>query len=153
MGDNAFSVVANSFAVVGLVDVITRLSIKAIDIYIRSRNASKDIDRILLELRAFADLVRRIKDWINEYNQSSYVLEDGDALISELQIVLENCKNELNGLITTSGNARPNAGEGWAKNFTKGIWWAKGDQDFQRSLQIIQRLNAELNTALSLMGR
>ena len=153
MGDDALSVAANSFAVVGLADIITRLSIKAIDIYIRSRNASKDIDRILLELRAFADLVRRIKDWINEYNQSGYVLKDGGVLISELQCVLENCKNELDALITTSESARPNAGEGWAKTFAKGIWWAKGDQDLQRSLQTIQRLNTELNTSLSLMGR
>jgi hypothetical protein len=153
MVDNTFSVIANSFAVVGLADVITRLSIKAIDIYIGSRNASKDIDLILLELRAFADLVRRIRDWANDYNQSSYVLDDGAVLISELQSVLGNCNTELNGLITASANARPNTGEGWTKNLTKAVWWAKGDQDFQRSLQTIQRMNTTLNTALSLIGR
>ena len=153
MGDKAFSVVANSFAVVGLADVIARLSITAIDFYLRYRNASKDVDRILHELRTLADLVRRVRDWANDYSQSNYALDDGNALLPELQSVLENCARELNGLIQLSQNAKQGANEGWIKTLSKGIWWAKGDQEFQKSCQTIQRLNSTLNTALSLIGR
>src|SRR5436190_15565799 len=132
MGDKAFSVVANSFAVVGLADVIARLSITAIDFYLRYRNASKDVDRILHELRTLADLVRRVRDWANDYSQSNYALDDGNALLPELQSVLENCARELNGLIQLSQNAKQGANEGWIKTLSKGIWWAKGDQEFQK---------------------
>ena len=153
MGDNPFSVVANSFAVVGLADVVARLSITAIDFYIRYRNASKDVDRILLELRTLADLIRRVRDWANDYNQSNYSLDDGKSLLPELQSALENCARELNELTQLSQNAKPGANEGWAKTLSKGVWWAKGDQEFQKSCQTIQRLNSTLNTALSLIGR
>lgn len=153
MGDNAFSVVANSFAVVGLTDVVARLSITAIDFYVRFRNASKDIERILLELRTLADLVRRVRDWADDYSNPNYVLDDGDAPLSELQTVLENCERELNELIRVSQKAKQGANEGWVKTLSKRIWWAQGDQEFQKSCRAIQRLNATLNTALSLIGR
>jgi hypothetical protein len=135
MGDNGFSVAANSFAVVGLADVVARLSITAIDFYIRYRNASKDIDRMLLELRTLADMVRRVRDWANNYNHSNYVLDDGDVLQPELQSVLENCAKELNGLIQVSQHAKRGANEGWVQSLSKGILWAKGDQEFQKSCQ------------------
>ena len=147
------SVAANAFAVVGLADVVFRLGIEALDLYSRCRNASKNVPRLVADLKTLGDIVAQVRAFVDEYNRSPYMLEDSQVLLPQLETALQDCKRELEELKGAVENTKNDASDGWFKRWSKGLSWALDDQKILGSCQQIERYNVVLNTALSLTGR
>ena len=147
------SIAANAFAVVGLADVVFRLGIEAFDLYSHYRNASKNVPRLVTDLKTLADIVAQVRVFVDEYNRSPYMLEDSQALLPQLESALQACKRELEELKGVIENVKTDASDGWLKRWSKGLSCALDDQKILGSCQQIERSNVVLNTALSLTGR
>ena len=144
---------ANAFAVVGLADVVFRLGIEAVDLCSRYRNASKNVPRLVADLKTLADIVAQVRAFVDEYNRSPYMLEDSQVLLPQLETALRDCKRELEELKGVTEDAKNDSNDGWFKRWSKGLIWALDDQKILGSCQQIERYNIVLNTALSLTGR
>jgi hypothetical protein len=57
---------ANAFAIVGLAGVIIRYSIQVSDLYVRWRDASKAVARLLMNLKDLSELVAEVRSFANE---------------------------------------------------------------------------------------
>ena len=147
------STAANAFAVVGLADVVFRLGIASSDLYSRCRNASKDVPRLLSDLKNLANIVAQVRAYADEYSRSPYALEDSQALLPQLETTLQCCKGELEELERMAKNDKSNANDTWFKQWGKGLSWALDNQKVLRSCQQIERYMVTVNTALSLTGR
>jgi hypothetical protein len=147
------SPVANCFAVVGLADVLVRLSVQASGIYERYRTSSKDAARLLKELKTLVDIVTEVRVYANDYKQSPYVLDDGLTQLPQLEETLQACKTEVEALIQSAEAATGSLIDGWLKHVSRGLKWALDDGKVRESCQRIEQLKATLITILALTGR
>ncbi|ERF76472.1 hypothetical protein EPUS_06134 [Endocarpon pusillum Z07020] len=150
---STYSTAANAFAVVGLADVVFRLGIASSDLYLRCRNASKDVPRLLSDLKTLSEIVAQVRAFASEYSRSPYALEDSQVLLPQLETTLRCCKRELEELERIAKNDKSNANDAWFRQWGKGLGWALDDQKVLKSCQQIERYMVTLNTALSLTGR
>lgn len=144
---------ANAFAIVGLADVVVRLVVQVSDIYNRCNNASKDVPRLLGDLKTLAGIVTQVRAFADEYNRSPFLLDDSQTLLPQLEITLKDCELELRALQQVANNAKSGGTDGWFKQWSKDLSWALNDDKVQRSCQKIEAYKVTLNTALSLIGR
>lgn len=147
------STAANAVAVVGLADVVFRLGIASLDLYSRCRNASKDVPRLLSDLKNLANIVAQVRAFADEYSRSPYALEDSQPLLPQLETTLQCCKRELEELEQIAKNDESNTNDAWFKQWGKGLSWALDDQKVLKSCQQIERYMVSLNTGLALTGR
>jgi hypothetical protein len=89
------STAANACAIVGLADIVFCLAITSSEIYFRYRNASKDMIRLLRDLKTLADIVAQVRAFADGYNQLPYALEGSQCPLLQLETILQGCKQEL----------------------------------------------------------
>jgi hypothetical protein len=107
-----FSTAANACAVVGLADVVFRLGVGLSDLYFCCRNASKEVPRLLSDLKTIADIVAQVRAFADEYGRSPYGLEHSQVLLPELETALRCCRRELEELERFVNNVRSDTSDG-----------------------------------------
>jgi hypothetical protein len=107
-----FSTAANACAVVGLADVVFRLGVGLSDLYLCCRNASKEVPRLLSDLKMIADIVAQVRAFADEYGRSPYGLEDSQVLLPELETALRCCRRQLEELERFVNNVRSDTSDG-----------------------------------------
>ncbi|CAG8959578.1 hypothetical protein HYFRA_00001480 [Hymenoscyphus fraxineus] len=147
------SVPANAFAIVGLADVVLRLSIEAAELYSRYSNASQTVNRLIRDLGNLVDIVTHVRAFTADYNNSPFVVDDSQSLVPQLENTLRDCEGELQDLKRIAESARRNTTDGWFQHVKKGFSWAIDEKTVLQSCQQIEKYKATLNTTLSLTGR
>lgn len=144
---------ANAIAVVGLADVVFRLSIEAADLYSKCRNASKSISRLQDDLRTLADIVAQVRTFATDYGQSPFVQDDSQDLMPELETILGRCERELEEIKKVAENAEKKSSDGWYMQIRKGLTWAFDDKKISELCLALEKYKATLHTTLLLTGR
>jgi hypothetical protein len=149
----AISVVSNAVSVVGLADVVFRLSIALTDLYFRCHGAKKNVPRLIKDLKNLTGIVVQVQAFADEYTRSLYVLEDSQTLLPQLEAILRSCERDLQELELVAKRVNGTPNDGWLKQLGNSLSWGLDDQKVLRSCQNLERVVGTLNTALSLTGR
>lgn len=147
------SAAANAFSVVGLADVVFRLGVNIAYLYSRYLNKSKDIANLVDEIESLVEKVTQIRLYLDEYRQSNYVQNDGQAPLRQLARILSDYKTELEKLKQFADERGSSPDDGLATQMIKGWRWALQQDHVLESRKRIRHLNFNLQTFLELIGR
>jgi len=140
------STAANAAAIVGLADVACRLGKELYEFFRAVKDAPRDIQNMLQELRSLEGTLLEVRKLAVDYADSSF---SNDGLSSVLlEQTLQGCVAESKSLLALVEKvATP------ATSAIDRFKWVLDHKKVKQSLGRLQRLRTHLNMALSLSGR
>jgi hypothetical protein len=143
------STAANAAAIVGQADVACRLGKELYEFFRAIKDAPRDIQNMLQELRSLEGTLLEVRKLAVDYADSPF---SNDGLSSVLlEQTLQGCVAESKSLLALVEKAATPATS--AIDRFKNFKWVLDHKKVEQSLGRLQRLRASLNMALSLSGR
>ncbi|TKA79273.1 hypothetical protein B0A49_03690 [Cryomyces minteri] len=152
-GLQVLSTAANAFAVVGLADVVFRVSTELYDLFDRCKAAPRTISQLLSELKSLASIVATVRVFADEFQASPYALEDQQVLLPQLETILGDIERDFGELKTLAITSQSNTNDAWFKQWGKNSSWSLNEQKALRACQQLERHKTALIAALSVTGR
>lgn len=144
-----FSIAASSFAVVGVADVVLRASVECYRFLSEIKDAPAEIDKLRLCIKENEELVRALKDYLNESRNPASTIS---ASAVDLNLVLDRfgssvraLQRELNTLVVLTKKYR-----GTTKTWGR-IKWLLDERKICKTLERVERSKSTLSVALSLV--
>jgi hypothetical protein len=146
------SIASNVLQVIGFADTVFRAGKDLYELFDRSRNASRNIALLLLDLQAPLSVVAHVRVFISEYASSPFALDDGHTVpnIQTILSLIEQDFRHLRGLVTQSISSRQ---EGWFSLLPFHLRWALNEHEVATSRQRLGQYVLNLTAALSVSGR
>lgn len=142
------SATANAFAVVGLTDVVSRAAIQLLDLLLRAKAASKNALRLSKALENLGSVVAKVRMFANEFEQSTFALDDHRTLPQELETTLGMCLHEIGQLRLVITAATVGTKDTLLKQWRRSLGLALEEQRILRSCQILEGHKTTLTAVL-----
>ena len=146
------SLVANVAGVVGLADVVCRLSRELYTFFTALKDASHDVQNMLQELEQLEAIILNIQNNAREYRNSLFATDDGLDL-SGVSRALQGCQDEFTQLQAMVEKSGLNKVSGTAKGLANKVSWVLEEKKISKSCQRLERLKLLLTAALTTSGR
>ncbi|MCJ1246656.1 hypothetical protein MMC30_003865 [Trapelia coarctata] len=146
------SVAASVAGIVSLADVLWRTSRDLYGFFSAVKDASKNVQSMLLELQQFEGILTSIKNNTFSFNGSQFVTNDGLSG-SGLLTNLKYCSAEFKVLKDIVEDSRRNQGQGPVKKLASQVKWVFDEKKIAQCCQRLEKVKLLLNTVLSLAGR
>jgi hypothetical protein len=138
--------------VVSLADVVWRTSKELYAFFSAVKDASKDVQSMVIELQQFNDILTSIKAYADSFNSSAFATNDGLSA-SGLLANLQYCSGEFKVLKGIVEESRRCQGQGPVKKFASKVKWVFDEKKIAQSQRRLKMVKDSLNTVLSLAGR
>lgn len=106
---------SNAFSVVGAADVVIRSSTNLYSLLKRLADAPENYSQLTSTLKSLTSLTTAVREYADEYNESTFVRKDGLNPLEELNMILSDCQFHIKR-VTDFVNSCP-------MNVTDKIFW------------------------------
>jgi len=148
-----FSVAANAFSVVGLVDVLIRSSYTLAGLVSRAGLAGSLSSRLTALSKDLILVVSEVQSFAKAYRASGLTAADGNGLPQGLDKVLSDCDKEVQKLIRYLSAVDTSRTGGFVQRWTANLGFALQEEELRKSMQILEAYKTTILALLAIHDR
>ena len=148
-----FSVAANAFSVVGLVDVLIRSSHTLTGLVSRAGLAGSLSSRLTALSKDLILVVSEVQSFVEAYRTSGLIAADENGLPQGLDKVLSDCDKEVHKLIRYLSVVDASRTGGLVQRWTANFGLALQEEELRKSMQILEAYKTTILALLSIHNK
>jgi hypothetical protein len=146
-----FSIVANTFSVLGLADVVCRATTELYALILRASSASNSATQLLTAVQSLATVVTEVRLWAAAYEQSLFAQEDSQYVSNNIVTALEKCGKQIRELVQRLAGVTI-AKKNWFQRISGRVAFALSEEQIRHSLRMVDYHQTTLKGLMLVRG-